>query len=56
MSRDIATRVAQQTAASVQGSTLTSDAVGGDMRFTERFHGIPMRRVDALSADETQLT
>lgn len=52
MSRDIATWVARQTAAAVQGSTLSTDAVAGDRRFTERFMGIPIRRVDALAADE----
>jgi hypothetical protein len=52
MSRDMATWVARQTAAAVQGSTLSTEAVAGDRRFTERFMGIPIRRVDALSADE----
>ena len=55
-SRDIATAIAQQTSAATQGSTLTSDAVGGDKRFTERFHGIPLRRVDALAGDESRVT
>lgn len=52
MSRDIATWVARQTSAKGQGSTVTLDQVGGDTRFTERFNGIPMRRVDVLAADE----
>ncbi len=56
MSRDMATAVAQQSSAAVQGATLTSDKLGGDNRFTERFHGIPIRRVDALSADEARVT
>jgi hypothetical protein len=56
MSRDIATTVAQQLAAATQASTLTADRLGGDNRFTERFHGIPMRRCDALSADEALVT
>ena len=55
MSRDMATMLAQQTSAAVQGSTLTSDNVGGDKRFTERFMGIPIRRVDALAEDEAQV-
>jgi hypothetical protein len=52
MSRDIATWVSRQTSAKGQGSTVTLDQVGGDSKFTERFHGIPMRRVDVLAADE----
>ena len=56
MSRDIASWVARQTAAAVQGSTLSQEQVAGDRRFTERFSGIPMRRCDALSADESRVT
>lgn len=56
MSRDIATWVARQTAAAVQGSTLTTEQVAGDRRYTERFMGIPMRRVDALAADEAAVS
>ena len=56
MSRDIATWVAEQTAAAVQGSTLVTGEVGGDGRYTERFKGLPMRRVDAISGDESQVT
>lgn len=52
MSRDTATWVAEQASASVHQSTLTRDNLGGDEGFTERFHGIPIRRVDALAADE----
>ncbi len=55
MSRDMATMVAEQSAHATQGSTLTSDKVAGDMRFTERYHGIPIRRVDALSSDEARI-
>lgn len=54
--RTIATWIARQTAAATQASTLTSDAVAGDRRFTERYQGIPVRRVDALSADEARVT
>lgn len=56
MSRDIATWVARQTAAMANSSTITTDAVGGEKRYTERFEGIPMRRCDSLSADEAALT
>lgn len=56
MSRDIATWVSRQTLSVGQGGLITSDRVTGDMRFTERFHGIPMRRVDALAANEAQVT
>ena len=35
---------------------LTVDDNAGSERWTERFHGIPMRRVDALSADEARVT
>ncbi len=54
MSRDIRTKVRQQFAAAVQGSTLETEFVGG--KLVERFHGIPMRRVDALAADETAVS
>ena len=49
-SRDIITMLGQQTANLTKSSTLTHEMVGG--KFVERFHGIPVRRVDALSADE----
>ena len=61
MSRDIATWVARQTVAQGQGGLVTVDPLSGDQsvagsrRFTERFHGIPMRRVDALAADEARV-
>lgn len=53
-SRDIATWIGRQTSAAVQGSTLTTEMVGG--KFVESFMGIPLRRVDALSSDEAALT
>jgi hypothetical protein len=56
MSRDMASWVARQTLAIGQGGLIVSDKVGGDLRFTERFHGIPMRRVDALASDEARVT
>jgi len=49
-SRNIITTLRQQTAAAVQGSTLTTEMVGGVM--TTSFMGIPIRRVDVLAADE----
>ena len=64
MSRDIATWVSRQTMSiGGMGGLITTDAmsadasdVAGKQRFTERFHGIPMRRVDALAADEAEIT
>jgi len=56
MSRDIATWVARQSAAMGNANAVTIDTVAGDTKMTERFNGIPMRRVDALSADEAALT
>lgn len=56
MSRDIATWVSRQTLAMGQGGLIHSDNVSGDIRFTERFHGIPMRRVDVLATDEARVT
>jgi hypothetical protein len=53
MSRDMLTTVDQQTAAATQGSTLKTDMVGG--KFVTSFHGIPIRRVDALAANETRV-
>lgn len=55
-SRDMATWIARQTVAMANGSTITTEKVGGDSKFTEFFHGIPIRRCDALSADEAALT
>lgn len=51
-SRDIITVLGRQTANLTKNSTLTQEMVGGKM--VERFHGIPVRRVDALAADEGQ--
>lgn len=50
MSRAIRTKVRQQLAAATQQSTLTVQDVGG--RKVTAFHDIPLRRVDALAADE----
>lgn len=49
-SRDIITMLGRQTANLTSGSTLTTEMVGGKM--VESFKGIPVRRVDALAADE----
>ena len=50
MSRDMLTFLGRQTANLTKSSTLTMENVGG--KFVESFHGVPVRRVDALSADE----
>ena len=55
-SRDIATTIAQQAAAAGYATFLTGEKLGGDRGFTEEFHGVPLRRVDALAADEAQVT
>lgn len=53
--RDMLTWVARQKAAMGLASYAMADTVSGDRRWTETFNGIPMRRVDALSADETRV-
>lgn len=50
MSRNTLSFVRRQASAKTQGSTITSENVGGE--FKESFLNIPMRRVDALAADE----
>lgn len=50
MSRYMRTRVRQQMSARVVNSTLTIDQVGGVPVYS--FQGVPIRRVDALAADE----
>lgn len=52
-SRDIVTRIRQQSAAAVQNASLDVAMVGGVM--TASYHGIPIRRVDALAADEARV-
>lgn len=54
MSRSMRTTLRQQLAAATQGSTLTTDNVGG--KRVVSFDGIPIKRVDTLSADEAKLT
>lgn len=49
-SRDVVTWISRQTADMTKSSTLTMENVGG--KLVEKFHGIPVRRVDALAADE----
>jgi hypothetical protein len=56
MSRDTATMVARQMAVDGASSFLTSESNAGDMRWTENFKGIPLRRCDALAVDEAQVT
>lgn len=50
MSRDMATMLGRQTVNATSNSTLTAEMVGG--KLVERFQGVPVRRCDALSADE----
>lgn len=50
MSRNTLSFLRRQISAKTQGSTLTSENVGGEWK--ESFMGIPLRRVDALAADE----
>lgn len=50
MSRDIRTMLRRQTANDVAGSTLTVEQTGGVP--VTSFQGIPLRRCDALAADE----
>jgi len=54
MSRTVRTKLRQQLAAAVQNSTLQVENVGG--RRTVHFDEIPIRRCDALSADEARVT
>lgn len=50
MPRGIMTKVRQQATSAVKNSTLTVENIGGTMLTS--FQGIPLRRVDALAADE----
>jgi hypothetical protein len=50
MSRGLRTKLRQQSSALVKNSTLTIEMLGGVPLVS--FHGIPVRRVDALAADE----
>jgi hypothetical protein len=51
MDRGILTKLRQQTAAAVSQSTLMTEQVGGILLTS--FQGVPIRRVDQLSGDET---
>lgn len=51
MDRTIRTKLRQQSAKLVKNSTLTIEQVGGVP--VQMYHGIPLRRVDALAVDET---
>lgn len=53
MSRTMRSMLRRQLAAATQSSTLTTENVGGNM--VTKFQGIPLRRVDALAADETRI-
>ena len=50
LSRNTLSFLRRQISAKVKDSTLTQENVGGT--WVERFQGIPLRRVDALAADE----
>lgn len=54
MSRGVRTKLRQQSSALVKNSTLTIEQQGGVPLMS--FHGIPVRRVDALAADEALVT
>lgn len=54
MDRSIRTTMRQQSAQEVRNSTLTIENIGGVP--VQMFHGIPIRRVDALATDEAQVT
>jgi len=51
MSRAMLNGLRRQVSAKVQNSTLQVEQVGGIM--TEMYHGVPIRRVDALASTET---
>lgn len=53
-SRSIITKIRQQSANAVKSSTLEISNVGGVM--VQSFNGVPIRRVDALAADEAYVT
>jgi hypothetical protein len=50
MSRGLITKLRQQSSNAVKNSTLSIDNVGGVM--VQSFNGVPIKRVDALAADE----
>lgn len=52
MSRDMASWLARQTAAKGSASYNTAVTANGSRKYTDSFDGIPIKRVDALAADE----
>lgn len=54
MSRSVRSMLRRQMSAGTKGSTLEITNVGGQM--VESFQGVPLRRVDALQADEALVT
>jgi hypothetical protein len=56
MSRDTASMVSRQVAVDGASSFLSVEGNQGDMRWTEMFKGIPMRRCDSLAADEATVS
>ena len=56
MSRDMATWVARQKAALGLDSYTMPNTVGGAPEWRMDFHGVPIRRVDALAANEAAVS
>ena len=56
MSRDTASMVSRQVAVDGASSFLSVEGNQGEMRWTEMFKGIPMRRCDSLAADEATVS
>lgn len=54
MNRTLLTKLRQQHTNGVASSTLTMENLGGTM--VTSFHGIPIRRTDALAADESSVS
>ena len=54
MNRTVLTKLRQQHTNGVSNSTLTMENLGGTM--VTAFHGIPIRRTDALAADEAAVS
>jgi hypothetical protein len=54
MNRTVLTKLRQQHTYGIKNSTLTMDNLGGTP--IARFHGIPIKRVDALAADEALIS
>lgn len=54
MDRTLLSMLGQQAADGVKNSTLTSENFGG--KIVNRYHGVPIRRVDALKTDEATIS